>query len=286
MNSGLNAAAHRGHHLFLGATGTQVGGQDQDRVAEVDRAALAVGQPALVEHLQQHVEHVRVRLLDLVEQDHRVRTPAHGLGQLTTLVVADVPRRRTDQTGHRMLLAVLAHVDADHRALVVEQELRQRFRELGLTDTGRAQEHERTRRPVGVGHPGAAAAHRIRHRGHRRLLADDALAQLLLHAQQLGGLAFEHPAGRECRSTPRPRRRCRRGRPPPSSITFSRASATRQRGVELLLDLGDTPVAQLRGLGQVAVALGPVGLTAQGVQLLLVVRGRCRWRPSRSANEW
>ena len=41
-----------------------------DRVLEVDRAALAVGHPAVVEHLQQHVEHVRVRLLDLVEQDH------------------------------------------------------------------------------------------------------------------------------------------------------------------------------------------------------------------------
>jgi hypothetical protein len=48
----------------------EVRGHDDERVAEVDRAALAVGQPAVVEHLQQHVEHVRVRLLDLVEQDH------------------------------------------------------------------------------------------------------------------------------------------------------------------------------------------------------------------------
>ena len=30
----------------------------------------AVGEAAVVEHLQQHVENVRVRLLDLVEQDH------------------------------------------------------------------------------------------------------------------------------------------------------------------------------------------------------------------------
>ena len=40
------------------------------RVPEVDRAALRVGQPPVVEHLQQHVEDVRVRLLDLVEQQH------------------------------------------------------------------------------------------------------------------------------------------------------------------------------------------------------------------------
>ena len=65
---------------------------DQHRVAEVDRAALAVGQPAVVEHLQQHVEHLGVRLLDLVEQDDRVRPPAHRLGQLAALVVADVAR--------------------------------------------------------------------------------------------------------------------------------------------------------------------------------------------------
>ena len=42
-----------------------------DGVLEVDRAALAVGQPAVVEHLQQHVEDVRVRLLDLVEAARR-----------------------------------------------------------------------------------------------------------------------------------------------------------------------------------------------------------------------
>jgi cobalamin biosynthesis protein CobT len=48
--------------------GAEVRGQDDQRVAEVDRAALPVGQAAVVEHLQQHVEHVGVRLLDLVEQ--------------------------------------------------------------------------------------------------------------------------------------------------------------------------------------------------------------------------
>ena len=43
---------------------------------EVDRAALGVGQPAVVEQLQQDVEHLGVRLLDLVEQDDRSRAGA------------------------------------------------------------------------------------------------------------------------------------------------------------------------------------------------------------------
>ena len=46
-----------------------VRGHDDDGVLEVDGAALAVGEAAVVEDLQQDVEDVVVRLLDLVEQD-------------------------------------------------------------------------------------------------------------------------------------------------------------------------------------------------------------------------
>ena len=99
---------------------------------------VAVGQQAVVEHLQQHVEHVRVRLLDLVEQHHRVGLAAHLLGELAALLVAHVARRRADQARDRELLHVLGHVDADQRVLVVEQERRQRPRQLGLADAGRA----------------------------------------------------------------------------------------------------------------------------------------------------
>ena len=43
--------------------------------------AFAVFHPALVEHLEENLVHVGVRLLDLVEQDDAVGPPAHGLGQ-------------------------------------------------------------------------------------------------------------------------------------------------------------------------------------------------------------
>ena len=78
-----------------------VRGHDHDRVAEVDRAAMAVGQPAVVEQLQEDVEHLRMGLLDLVEQDHRVRTAPNRLGQLAALLVADVPGRRTRRGARR-----------------------------------------------------------------------------------------------------------------------------------------------------------------------------------------
>ena len=48
-------------------------------LVEVDRAALGVGAPAVLEDLEQDVEDVGVGLLDLVEQQYRVGLAAHGL---------------------------------------------------------------------------------------------------------------------------------------------------------------------------------------------------------------
>ena len=98
----------------------------------------------------------------------RVRPAADGLGELAALLVADVAGRRADQPRDRVLLAVLAHVDADHRPLVVEQEVRERLGQLGLADAGRAEEQERAGRPVGVADAGPRAAYGVGHRARRR----------------------------------------------------------------------------------------------------------------------
>ncbi len=55
-------------------------------------AAFAVLHPALVEHLEEDLVHVGVRLLDFVEQHDAVGPPAHRLGQHAALAVADVAR--------------------------------------------------------------------------------------------------------------------------------------------------------------------------------------------------
>ncbi len=129
---------------------SEVAREDEDGVAEVDRAALAVGEATVVQHLQQDVEQIRMRLLDLVEQHHRVGATTNGLRELAALFVADVARRGTDEARHRVLLGVLAHVDADHGGLVVEQEIRKGLREFGLADTRWAEEQERASGAVGV----------------------------------------------------------------------------------------------------------------------------------------
>ena len=134
---------------------------------------------AVFEHLQQDVEDVRVRLLDLVEQDDRVGIALHLLGELAAFFVADVAGRRADQLRDRVLLHVLRHVEADQRVIAAEEEIGQRARQLGLADAGRAEEHEAADRAVRVLEAGARTADRARDRGDRLLLADDAPVQLV-----------------------------------------------------------------------------------------------------------
>ena len=84
------------------------------------------------------VEHVGMCFLDLVEQQHRVRTAPHGLGEVPAFLVAHVAGRRPDEPGHGVPLLELAHVHAHHGLLVVEQELGQSPAEFRLAHAGGA----------------------------------------------------------------------------------------------------------------------------------------------------
>ena len=92
-----------------------------------------------------------------------------------------------------MLLHVLGHVQLDEGVLVVEEELGQRLGQLGLAHAGRPQEDERAARPLGILQAGTGAADRTGQGGDGRLLPDDPLVQLVLHAQQLGRLLLGEP---------------------------------------------------------------------------------------------
>ncbi len=193
MNSGLNVA-----RTPFDAAG-DVGGHDHDGVLEVHRAALAVGEPAVVHQLEEHVEHVDVCLLELVEQHHRVRPPAHRLGELAALVVTHVAGRRAHEARHGVLLHVLRHVDPDHGLLGVEHELGQRAGQLRLADAGGTDEQERADRPVGVLEAGAGTAQGVGDGLHRLVLADHAIVEALLHVDELGHLALHQLRDRDPR---------------------------------------------------------------------------------------
>ena len=110
-----------------------------DHLAEVGLAAGVVGQGGVVHHLQQDVHQVGVRLLDLVEQHHRVGVLADRVHEQAALLEADVAGRRADEPGHRVLLRELAHVVAMELVAQVAREL---LGQLRLAHAGGAGEQE------------------------------------------------------------------------------------------------------------------------------------------------
>ena len=263
------ARLRAGFHDVLAA---DVGGHDDHRVAEIHGAALAVGEPAVVQDLEQEVEDVRVRLLDLVEQHHAVGAAAHRLGELAPLFVADVARRRTNHPCHRVLLHVLRHVEPHHRALVVEQEFRERTRSLGFPHTGRPEENEGTRWTVDVLQAGPAPPHGVGDRGHRGLLACNALAQLGFKTGEPLPLRFEHlghrnarPLGHDLGDVLGVHLLLEVAR---AGLHFGEPSLV---GHQLLLQLGNAAVPELGRLLQVAPTRGELDFAAQRLDLCLVL---------------
>ena len=128
-----------------------VRGQDDHAAAEVGGSPVLVGEPAVVEDLQEEVPDRLRSLLELVEQDDGERVLADGRDQRRTSVV-DV------RIGQEPLVAVgrliLAHVEADHPIRRAEEELCQRLRDLRLAGSGRADEEEDGQRAARIGEAG------------------------------------------------------------------------------------------------------------------------------------
>ena len=150
------------------------------------------------------------------------------------------------------------------RRLVVEQVFGQRLGQLGLADAGRAQEHERADRPVRILQAGARAAHRGRHRLDRLRLADDALAELLLHAQQLFLLAFEHPVDRHAGPARDHLRHVVGGH---RLLDHGALALRRLDALELLLELRDAAIGELARALIFALALRVGEFDAQVIEL-------------------
>ena len=91
-----------------------------------------------------------MRLLDLVEEDHRIRTAANLLGKLPAFFVANVSGRRADQSRYCVPLHVLGHVNAHHRMFIVKQEFGQSPGQLGFADAGWTEENERSNRALEI----------------------------------------------------------------------------------------------------------------------------------------
>src|SRR6267154_1869604 len=107
MNSGRNEARNASIASFRARSGSLV---DNSKIAAdptllvmtstVFRkygAAFAVGETPVLENLQQHVEHIRMGLLNFVKQDNRIRMTPHLFRELSAFLVSNVAGRRADQ---------------------------------------------------------------------------------------------------------------------------------------------------------------------------------------------
>src|SRR5918997_121535 len=168
-----------------------VRGHDDDRVLEVGGPPLGVRQAPVVQDLEHRVEDVGVGLLDLVEEDHAVRTAPNLLGELARLVVADVAGRGSYQAAHRVALLELRHVYPDHGVLLAEEVLGEGTGELGLADARGPEEDEASDRALRVLDAGPGAPYGLGDGLDRLLLAHYPLVQDGLEVQEPLGLLLD-----------------------------------------------------------------------------------------------
>ncbi len=153
---------------------------------------MPVGEPAVVEDLKQEVEDIVVCLLDFVEEDDGVGSPANRFGKKSALLVANVARRSADESCDRVPFHKLRHIHPNHRPLVVEQEFGERLCEFGLSDAGGAHKNERADRSVRVAETCSRPSDCVGNQRNRLVLPNDTLFQTLFHPNEFLGLALQH----------------------------------------------------------------------------------------------
>src|SRR5262249_41242895 len=136
--------------ILKNAVASNVGSHNHNGVPEIHRAALPVGQTAVIEHLEENVENVTVCLFNLIEQEHGKWPAPNGLGKLTAFFKADVARRCADESRNRVSLLILRHVNANHGMFIIEQGLSKRTRKFRLSDACGSEKDEASDRPVRV----------------------------------------------------------------------------------------------------------------------------------------
>ena len=110
---------------------------DQDDIAEINCLAVIVRQFAVIHHLQQNIEQIRVRFFDFIQQQYTMRMLVDFIGHQSALLETDIAGRRADQTRYGMALHIFRHIKPDQFNTHGFCEL---FGDLGFTDTSRAGE--------------------------------------------------------------------------------------------------------------------------------------------------
>ena len=107
-----------------------------------------------------------------------MRTSTHGLREFATIAVADVARRRTDESGDAMTLSELTHINTHQRFFTAEDFPSQRLCQIRLPYARRAKEEEGSDGMLSVTQPETGTLHGTTDDSHGIILPDDAAAEL------------------------------------------------------------------------------------------------------------
>src|SRR3990172_5344576 len=131
-------------------------------------------------------------LFNLVKQQYRVRFSPNCYCEMSTLFISHITRRCADKLCHRVFFHELRHVCADHRLLIIKQELCERLCEFSLSNTGWSHEYERAKRPIRVLDTGPRPAHCICYSRNGLILSDDTASQVFFYTQEFLNLALKN----------------------------------------------------------------------------------------------
>ena len=177
--------------------GSDVRSHDQYGVLKIYSAPLGISDPAVVKHLKQYIEHIRVGFLHLVKQHHRIGLPSDGLRKLPSLLIANIAGRRSNQAGYGIFFHIFAHVDTHHIVFVVEQSRCQGFGQFRLAHAGGAQEQERADGLARILDPRLGADDGLADLGDALVLADHSPVQFLVQMQGFVALALRQLGHRD-----------------------------------------------------------------------------------------
>ena len=125
-----------------------------------------------------------------IEKHYGIRFSANGFRKLTALIISDISRRRSDQTGHRIFLHVLTHIDTHHIVLIIKQILGKCFCKLCLTYTCRSKKEEGTNRLSRIFDSCFGTDDCIGYFRNAFVLSDDTFVKFICKVQCLASLAF------------------------------------------------------------------------------------------------
>ena len=84
-----------------------IGCHNDHRIAEIHLPSLGICNVPVIQNLQQDIKYIRMRLLNLIKQNHRIRMAPYLLTKLSAVIMSDISRRRPDHLRHTVLLHIL-----------------------------------------------------------------------------------------------------------------------------------------------------------------------------------